>query len=172
MLFPVGVKSPAPGLSGRAPLRRGEEVLERHVEEGAAGLGQHVRTLAQLGIHMETTAAAVHHPGGNGEPAVDQHGRPVADEHPDGDAGEAVPCGEQSAGLVQRRSDEPAVDDPRRRLVALAEREIGLVAVDALIGRQWEVDAVRVLVPTPPARRVMVRGNPLYRSPPRSKWAL
>ena len=172
MIFPVGVNSPAPGLSGSAPFLRGEEVLERHVQEGAAGLGQHVRTLAQLGVHMETTTAAVHHPGGNREPAVDQNGRPVADEHPDGDAGEAVPCGEQSAGLVQRRSDEPAVDDPRRRLVALAEREVGLVALDALIGRQGEVNAVRVLVPTPPARRVMVWGNPLYRSPPRSKWAL
>jgi hypothetical protein len=172
MLFPVGVKSPAPGLSGRAPLRRGEEVLERHVEEGAAGLGKHVRTLPQLGVHMETTAAAVHHPGGNGQPAVDQHGRPVTDEHPDGDAREPVPCGEQSGGLVQRRADKPSVDDPGRRLVAVAEPEIGLVAVDALLGRQWEVNAVRVLVPTPPARRVMVWGNPLYRRPPRSKWAL
>jgi hypothetical protein len=82
-----------------------------------------------------------------------------------------VPCGEQSAGLVQRRADEPSVDDPGRRLVALAEREVGLVALDALIGRQGEVDAVRV-ISTPPARLVVVGQNPLYRSPPRSKWAL
>jgi hypothetical protein len=172
MLFPVGVKLPAPGLSGRAPLGRGEEVLERNVEEGAAGLGQHVRTLAQLGIHMEATAAAVHHPGGNGEPAVDQNGRPVADEHPDGDAWEPVPCGEQSARLVQGGADEPSVDDPRPGLVPFAERELRLVALDALFGWEGEMDAVRVVSAPPAGWVVMRRYAVFYRSPPRSKWAL
>ena len=172
MLFPVGVKSAAPGLSSGASLRRGEKVLERHVEEGAARLGQHVRALTQLGVDVQASAATVHHPGGNGEPVVDQHRRPVADEHADGHAREAVPGREQPAGLVQTGADEPAVDDPRCRLVPLAERELRLVSVDALLGGYGKVDAVRVVSAPPAGWVVMRRYAVFYRSPPRSKWAL
>jgi hypothetical protein len=83
-----------------------------------------------------------------------------------------VPGGEEAARFVERSSDEAAVDDPGRGLVALAERERRLVALDPFLGRAREVDAVRVFLPAPPARRVVVRGDDLYRRPPRSKWAL
>jgi hypothetical protein len=121
---------------------------------------------------VQASAVAVHHPGGNGEPVVDQHRRPVADEHADGHAREAVPGREQPAGLVQGGADEPAVDDPRCRLVPLAERELRLVSVDALLGREGKVDAVRVVSAPPAGWVVMRRYAVFYRSPPRSKWAL
>jgi hypothetical protein len=120
---------------------------------------------------VQAPAAAVHDPSGDVEPAVDQDRRPVADEHADSDAREAVPRGEEPAGFVQGSAHEPSMDDSRCRLVALAEREVGVVAVNALLGGEWEVDAVRV-VSASPARRLVVGRNPLYRSPPRSKWAL
>jgi hypothetical protein len=165
------VKSPPPGLSGGPPLRAREEVLERHVEEGPARLGEDFPIQTQVCVDVDSPPAAFRHPGGKRELAVDEHGPAIADEDARGHAREAVPRGEEPARLVQRRADEPAVDDPGRGLVALAERERRLVAVGSFLARQGEVDAVRVVAATP-TRMVVVRRYAVQRRPPRSKWAL
>jgi hypothetical protein len=166
------VKTAAPLLADGAALRRGQEVLERDVQEGATRFREELVTGTQLRVHPDAPSPALGHPGGERKLLVDEDGLPKADEDACGHGGEAVPRGEKTAGLVQRRSNEAPVDDARARLVALAEREAGLVALDSLGGRLRQVDAVRVLVAAPPARWIVMGRNPLYRSPPRSKCAL
>ena len=63
------------------------------------------------------------------------------------------------------------MDEARRSLMLLVEREGRLVPTDSLLGRQREVDPCRV-VTAPPAGGVVVRRDSLQRRPPRSKWAL
>jgi hypothetical protein len=146
-------------------------VLERHVQEGAARLGEKLAFAAQGAVDVDPPPAALRHPRCDLELAVDEDGTTVADEDPCGDGRKAVPRREKAAGLVQSGSDEPAMDDSRTGLVALAEGESRLVPLDAFRRREREVDAVRVLLPATPARGVMVRRN-VYRRPPRSKCAL
>ena len=141
------------------------------MQEGPAGLGEDFPVEAQISVDVDAPAAAFRHPGGDRELAVDQYGPAIADEDARGHTREAVPRGEEPARLVQSSADESAVDDPGRGLVALAERKRRLVVVDALLGREGEVDAVRVVAATP-TRRVVVRRNAVQRRPPRSKWAL
>ena len=83
-----------------------------------------------------------------------------------------MPRGKEAGGLVQRGGHQAAVDDPRRGLVVVAERDDSLVALDSLFGGLRQMQAPRV-VAAPPARRVVVRRDPPvdYRRPPRSKWA-
>lgn len=131
-------------------------MLERHVKEGAARFGQELPAVAKLGVHMQASAAAVGHPRGNGELPVDESRAAVADEDADGHRREAVPGGEEAAGLVERGANEAAVDDSRPGLMALPEREGRLVALDAFLGRKRKVDALRV-VSAPPARSIVVR---------------
>ena len=168
MLFPVGVKSAPPGLTRRPALRAREEVLERHVQERGARLGQHFSFEGEPRVHVDPAPAALRHPGGDLERAVDEDGLPVAHEDPRGDAREAVPGDEQAAGLVECRADEPAVCDARRGLVALAEGEGRLVTLDPFLRRSRKVDAVRVVAASP-ARGVVVRRYSVQRRPPRSK---
>lgn len=165
------MKSTAPGLAGGASLRARQKVLERHVQEGPARLGEHLAFEAQTAVDMDAPAAALRHPRGDLELAVDEHRPPVAHEDPCRHGRKPVPGGEQAAGLVERCPDEPAVDDSRPGLVALAEAEGRFVAFDPLLGRPREVDAVRVLLPATPTGGVMVRRD-VYLRPPRSKWAL
>ena len=135
-------------------------MLERDVEKGAACFGQDLRAVAKLGLHVQAPAAAVGHPGGNGELSVDESRAAVADEDTNGHRREAVPGGEETARLVQRRAHEASVGDSRPGLVALPEGEGRLVALDSLLGGKRKVNALRV-VPAPPARGVMVRRYPL-----------
>jgi len=81
-----------------------------------------------------------------------------------------VPRREQAARFVERRADEPAVDEPRRGLVLLAERERRGVFAQTLLRGGRERDAGRI-VATAPAVRVVVWRN-FQRIPPRSKCAL
>jgi hypothetical protein len=166
------VKAAPPGLAGGTAFRRREEVLERDMEKRTARLGEDVPDLgvAELGIHVDPAAVASRQPGGDGELAADRHGPPVAEEDPRRHRGEAVPGGEQAAGLVEGGGDEPAVDDAGARLVLRPEREGRLVPLDPLLGRAREMDAFRVLAAAPAGRVVMGR-DPAQRSPPRSKWA-
>jgi hypothetical protein len=83
-----------------------------------------------------------------------------------------VPGREQSASLVQGGADEPSVDDSGCRLMAFAEREPRVVALNALLGGKGKVDAVLVVSAPPAGWVVMRRYAAFYRSPPRSKWAL
>jgi hypothetical protein len=163
------VKSPTPRLAGGVALGRGEEVLERHVDEGRPGLGEHLEPVAQLCIHVDAPATAVAHPGADLERPVDEHRPAIANEDACRHGGKAVPGSEQAAGLVERCADQPAVDDPGPGLVALPEGETRLVALDPLLGREREVDPLRI-VAAPPARGIVVRRN-VYRSPPRSRCA-
>ena len=165
------MKLSTPDFADGPPFGRGEEVLQGNVKEGGSGLGEDLVPVADLAVDADPASAAVGHPGRCGERTVDENRTPVADEDARRHRGEAVPCGEEPAGLVEGGADQPAVDDSGRRLVPLAEGEGRLVAVDSLLGRRREVNAVRI-VTTTPARRVMVRRDPLYRSPPRSKCAL
>ena len=165
------MKSPPPGRAGRPSFRAREEVLERHVQESAASLGEDLAVQTEVAVDVDPPPAALGHPRGDAEIAVDEHGPAVADEDPDGHGREAVPRGEEAAGFIQRGADEASVDDSRRGLMALAEGERRLVAVDSLLRGEREVDAVRV-VATAPTRRVVVRRDSAQRRPPRSKWAL
>jgi hypothetical protein len=165
------VKSPPPGFAGGPSFRAREEVLERHVQEGAASLREDLAVQAEVAVDVDAPPAALGHPCGDLEIAVDQHGPAVADEDPSCHGGEAVPCGEETARLVQRGADEASMDDPRTGLMALAKGERCLIAVYPLLDGEREVDAVRV-VATAPTRWVVVRRNSAQRSPPRSKCAL
>ena len=165
------MKSPPPGFAGGPSFRTREEVLERHVQEGAASFGEDLSVQSEVAVDVDPAPAALGHPRGDRKVALDEYGPAVADEDPGGHGREAVPRGEEAARLVEGRADNASVDDPRRSLVALAEGKRRLVAVDALL-RWWrELDAVRV-VATAPTRRVVVRRNSAQRRPPRSKWAL
>jgi hypothetical protein len=147
-------------------------VLERHVEEGGARLGEHLVAVPELAVDPYAPAAAVRDPGSDAQSALDEDGSPVADEDPRRHRREAMPRGEQAARLVEGGADEPAVGDAGRSLMPLREGEAGLVTLDSLLGRKRKVDAIRI-VPAPPARRVVMRRNSRrYRSPPRSKCAL
>ena len=100
-------------------------------------------------------------------------GMAVADEDPCRHGRERVPGGEEADGLVQRARHEPAVHDARAALMVLAEREVRLVLGQALRGRKRQVQAGGV-VPAPPARRIMMRGNRARQMfsnvPKRSSW--
>jgi hypothetical protein len=125
-------------------------VLERDVEEGGARLGEYVLPIPEFAVDPDPSPAAVGHPRGHRQELVDQDRPAVADEDPRRHGGEAVPGREEAAGLVERGADDPAVDDPRRGLVALREREGRLVALDSLRGWERKVDAIGI-VPAPPA---------------------
>ncbi len=112
------MKSPPPGLAGGPSLWRGEEVLERDVQEGASRLGQDLGLVDELRVDVDPAPSRAGHPRRERELAVDRNGPSVAHEDARGDRGEAVPRGEQAARFVERGPDEPAVDDPRPRLVA------------------------------------------------------
>jgi hypothetical protein len=153
-------------------LGRGEKVLERDMKERSPSLGEDLVAVPELTVDPDPPAAAVVDPGSHAKRAVDEHGPPVADEDSRRHGREAVPRGQQAGRLVEGGADEPAMRDPGRGLVPLREGEVGLVALDSLLGRKREVDAIRI-VPAAPARRVMMgRNSRLYRSPPRSKCAL
>jgi hypothetical protein len=141
------------------------------VQEGAPRLGEHFAFEPQIAVDVDAPVPAFGHPGGNRELVVDEHGPAVAEEESRGHAREAVPCSEEPARLIQSGADEAAVDDPGCGLVAFAEGKRRPVALDPLLRRQREMDAVRVVAATP-TRRVVVRRNAVQRSPPRSKWAL
>ena len=166
------VKTAPPRLSGRSAFRRGEEVLERNVEESTTGLGEHVPAfgVAELGINVDAPAMATGEPGRDDELAADRHGSAVAHEDPRRHRREAVPGGKEPAGFVQGRGDEAAVDDARAGLVVRAEREGSLVALDPLLRGKREADALRVVSAAPAGRIVMWR-DPVQRRPPRSKCA-
>jgi hypothetical protein len=146
-------------------------VLERDVEEGSAGLGEELSAVVELPLHVDAPPAAVRDSGRDGQVAVDERRLPVADEHPSRHCREAVPGGEQPARFVERRSDEPSVDNPGAGLVPFGEGKGRLVALQPLLCGQRQVDAVGIGTATP-ARGVMVRRYPFYRRPPRSKCAL
>ena len=82
-----------------------------------------------------------------------------------------MPGGEEAAGFVQRRGNEAPVHEPRARLVAFVEAEVGLVSLCALLGGLRKVDSARV-VAAAPAGRVVVRRDPAQRMPPCWKCAL
>ena len=147
-------------------------MLERDVEEGGAGFGQDLVAVAELRLEMDAPALALGHPRGEGEATVDERGTAVAHEHARRHSREAIPGGEQATGLVESCADETAVDDAGAGLVARPERESRLVALESLVLRLGQVNAFRIFVPASPARRIVMGGDPLYRRPPRSKWAL
>jgi hypothetical protein len=155
LLFPFGVKLPAPDLAHRSAFRRGEEVLQRDVEEGGAGLGQDLVAVAERAVDADPAASAIGHPGRHRQCAVDEDGAPIADKDSRGHRRKPVPRREKPARLVEGGADEAAVDDPRRGLVPLGEREGGLVAVDSLLGGRGKVDPFRIIA-TAPARRIVM----------------
>jgi hypothetical protein len=145
-------------------------VLERDVEERGACLREQLVAVAELTVDVDAAPTAVGHPRGQAQLPVDEHGPPEAEEDARGHRRKAVPGGQEPAGFVERRPDEATVDDPGAGLVPLVEGEGRLVPRDALLGGLGEMDSVRV-VAAAPAGRVVMRRDPRYRSPPRSKWA-
>ena len=146
-------------------------MLERYVEERAARLGQHLVVAQQPPVHMNSPCAHVCHPRAHDELAVDGHGLPVADEDPRGHGWEAVPGGEQPAGLVERGGDEAAVDESGSGLVVLVEAEACFVSLDALLRGERKADPGR-MVSAAPALGIVVRRDPAQRKPPCWKCAL
>jgi len=108
-------------------------MLQRYMEKRGPGFREHLAPLAEITVDVDAPPAALGHPRGDGELAVDEHRPAVADEDPRGHDREAVPGAEEAARLVQGCTDEAAVHDSGRGLMALAEREGRLVAVDALL---------------------------------------
>ena len=117
----------------RRALRRRQEVVERDVQERPACLGEDLVAVTELGIDVDPPPAAVRHPGGERELVVDEDRPPVAHEDPRRHGREAVPRGQEPAGLVEGRGDQAAVDDAGPGLVVVAEGDGRLVAVDALV---------------------------------------
>ena len=109
------------------------------MQEGPARLGEDLALEAEIAVDVDAPPATLGHPRANLQVAVDEHRPPIADEDPRGHAREAVPRGEEAAGLVKCGADEPAVDDPRPGLMPLAKGEGRLVAVDPLLCGQGEV---------------------------------
>jgi hypothetical protein len=165
------VESCAPALARRAALGRGQEVLEWNVKERRSCLGEDLVSFEEPAVNVRPAATRVGHPGADDELAVDGDRPSVAHEDPRRHGGEAVPRGQQAAGLVERGRDEAAVDEPRRRLVALVEPEPRLVLRRALLRRMRQMDSGRV-VAAAPAGRVVVRRDAAQRNPPRWKCAL
>ena len=145
-------------------------MLERYVDERAFRVGEELLAVPQLAADLQPAPTLVAELRGDGKGAVDVHGLQEADREARGDGREAVPGGEEAAGLVQRCADEPAVDEPRCRLMLLAERETGAVRVQALPLGGGQADSGGIGATTPAARLVVWRN--LQRMPPRSKCAL
>ena len=133
-------------------------MVERHVEEGAAGLRDDLLTVAQVCVDVDPPAPGVRHPGGQRKLVVDEDGAAIADEDSSGHRGKPVPRREETGGLVQRPGNEASVDDPGPGLMVVVERDDGLVALDPELGRLRKMEALRV-VTAAPARRVVVGRN-------------
>jgi hypothetical protein len=160
----------APDLAGGATFGRAEEVLQRHVHEPAFRVGQELLVFPKLAADVHAAPAFVPQLREHFQGAVDVHRLDEADREARGHGRKAVPRREQAAGLVERRANESAVDEPRCGLVLLAERERCAVLAQTLRRGGGEPYAGWI-VATAPTARVVVRRN-LQRIPPRSKWAL
>jgi hypothetical protein len=147
-------------------------VLEWNVEESCPRLGEDVpvRAVAKVGVDVDAAAAAAAEPRDEFELAVDPHRLPIADEDPGGYRRKPVPRGEETAGLVERGGDEPAVHEPRTGLVARPEGEGRFIPLRTFALGARETDALRI-VAAAPAGGVVVRRDDGYRKPPRSKCA-
>jgi hypothetical protein len=150
-------------------------MLERHVEEGAARLGEDGVAVGQLRVDVEPAAPLGRELGADEELGIDRHGLPVADEHPRRDGGEAVPRDEEAARLVERRGDEAAVHEAGACLVALVELEPRLVVAEPRRRGVREADPAG-RVATAPARGVVVRRDyslchTFSNVPKRSSWS-
>jgi hypothetical protein len=107
-------------------------VLQRHVDERALGVGEELAAVPQLAPDLEPSSALVPELCRDNESAVDVDGLEEPDREARGDRRKAVPRCEQSARLVERRADQPAVDEPRRGLMLLAEGEGCVVRAQTL----------------------------------------
>src|SRR5205085_3789749 len=151
-----GFEPAPPFFGGGLTLGRVEEPLERDVNERATGLRKNFVAVDDLPGDVDPAAVLVLDSGLNEQFRVDRYWAAKVDEKPAGHCWEAVPGGEQPAGLVERRGDETAMHETRRRLVALVELEIGLVLGQPLALGEPQVDPERVVSATP-AGRIMVR---------------
>lgn len=146
-------------------------MLERDVGPGSLRRGEQLVGVAELRADVEAPAAVLDELRTDGELAVDVDRAPEPNRKLRGHRREAEPGRKEARRLVERRPDEPAVDEPGSGLVVLREREACLVRLDADLGGVRKVDPRRV-VAAAPARGVVVWRNGCYRSPPRSKCAL
>src|SRR5207244_5068561 len=126
------LEPPAPRLAGGASLRRGEEVLERDVDERGARLGKRRVAVEELAPDADAAPAARLDPRADEQLRVDRNRMAIADEDPRRHGREAIPGGEESAGLVEEGGDEPTVDDPRPALGSLPQVDLGLAQLPAL----------------------------------------
>src|SRR6266480_722641 len=136
----VGQPAP-PGLRSGLPFRRAEKMLERDVDEGATGLRKHVIAVDELAGDVDPAATLVLDAGLDQQLGVDRHRTPKVDKEPARHGREAVPRGEEPARLVERRGDEPTVDEARCGLVPLVEFEVGLVLRQPLTLGQAQMDS-------------------------------
>jgi hypothetical protein len=98
-------------------------VLERDVDERALGVGEELVPVPELAADFEPPSTLVLELRRDGEGAIDVDGLQEPDREARRDRGEAVPRRKQAASLVERRADEPAVNEPRRGLMLLPEGE-------------------------------------------------
>jgi hypothetical protein len=140
------------------------------MEECGSRLGQDFVVVEKPAVDVRAPAARIGHPTADDEVAIDVNGPPVAHEYPRGHGRKAVPGGEQAARLVERGGDEAAVNEPRRRLVALVEPEPCVVLGRPLLARMRQVDSGWIAAA--PAGWVVMRRDLAQRSPPWWKCAL
>jgi hypothetical protein len=152
----LALKALRPRLARSTTLRRGEEVLERNVEEGAVRLGQQLVAVTELGRDLDPAASFGRHTRGHVERPVDRRRLAIADRDPRRHGREAVPGREQAARLVEGRPDDAAVRDPGTALVMDAERDLGRVGVGALRDRKRQPQP-QLVVAAAEARRIVMR---------------
>jgi hypothetical protein len=96
-------------------------VLERDVGPGPLSGRQHLLPVQQVGLDVDSPAVVRYELGADRQLAVDVRRSPIADGQLRGHRRKAVPGREQAGGFVECCGDEAAVDEPRPRLVLLAE---------------------------------------------------
>jgi hypothetical protein len=140
------------------------------VDEGALRIGEELVAVPELAADLEPPSPLVPELRGDCQGSVDVNRLQEPDREPRRDRRKAIPRREQAARFVQSRADETAVDEPRRRLMLLAEREGRAVRAQTLPFWGGESDTGRIFATAPAARVVVWRNS--QRIPPRSKWAL
>jgi hypothetical protein len=110
-------------------------VLERHMDERALSVGEELVNVPELAADLEPPTALVLELRRNRKGAIDVNGLEEPDREARCDRRKAVPRREQAARLVERRTDKPTVNEPRRGLMLLTERKGCVVRAQTL--RLW-----------------------------------
>src|SRR4051812_48563380 len=149
-----------------------QEVAERNLEEPALALRQDLLAALHGAGEVALLPRRARQPRAQPQLLARRHGTPVAHQEARRHGREGHVLGQDAHRLVQRGRHDPAVHDPRRALMALAEADRRVVGL-ALHRVPREVQAERVVRPAAEAPGVVLRphGRGAHRTPPRVWWA-